>query len=102
MKKVFLALTLAVGLAGCAGSPLQNASKACETYYAAQQTTQVLKDARKITAAQLAPYKDADAAVTKTCVAPPPTTAASAAETVSKVTTQTAILIELNKKAQTK
>ncbi|OYV37530.1 MAG: hypothetical protein B7Z80_12595 [Rhodospirillales bacterium 20-64-7] len=104
MKKMILALAAAamLTLAGCAETPLQQASQACEGYFAVQQTTKTLKDAGKVTAAQLAPYKESDAAITKACTGAPPATAASAAELASKVGTQVLILEAVNKKGQGK
>jgi hypothetical protein len=97
MKKLILAALCAASLAGCASqTALQQASSACESYYAVQQTTLAFKNAGKLTDAQLAKFKAADAVAVKACNAPPPTTAASAAALASNVTTQMGVLTAIN------
>lgn len=98
---LFSLLALVVGLLGaCATtanlSPIQVASQKCSEYQAVQSTTLALKQAGKLTAAQLAKYKQADAAATLACNQPPPMTAASEAEWSANMDTQIAVLSAIN------
>lgn len=91
-------------LQGCMGtaalSPIQQASALCTSYGTVQSVTESLKQAGKLTPAQLAKYKAADAAAVKACNAPPPTTAASEATWAANVTTQMTILSTINQGAK--
>ncbi len=96
MKKLILVICC-LALGACATNPLGQANQACTAWSAAQTTTLKLAAAGKLSPANLKAFQQADAIATPACTGAPPATSAEAAALASKVATETAIIVAINK-----
>ncbi len=96
--KLLIVMTLLLALSACATTnPLAQANQACTAWGAAQTTTLKLAAAGKLSPENLKAFKQADAIATPACTGAPPATSAEATALASKVATETAIIIAINK-----